>query len=138
MMLGTDAILPDTPASVTGVIIFSSTEPAVMNAALLILDLDDTDPVPLRGEITEVILEPGEDECHITLDDGAGETGVGVSDRTIIFLIEDGESSIGSLEDLMPGDTADVYGRADDAGGCFKARVIIAFPQPAPVPMPSS
>lgn len=134
MAIGTDAIMPGAPASVTGVIVFSSQNPARMNAAVLILDLDDSDPVPLPGTITQ--LNPGADpgECAIDLDVAGSETGVAVGPGTVIFLIDPtgSQTAIGDFDDLAVGDIADVYGRAsDEPGGCYRARVILAFP-PAP------
>jgi hypothetical protein len=128
--IGPDAVSPGLWASATGVIVFSTEDPAVMNTAVLILDLDDTEPEPLHGEITAVDPAPAEGECHVTLDVDGAEQGVGVGPRTVILLIDaaGSTSTLGTLADLAPGDAADVYGRADDAGGCFHARAIVTFP----------
>jgi len=127
--VGSDAIAPGVPAAATGVIFFSSVDPAVMNTALLILDLDEGAPEPLHGGILAIVPEPAAGECHLTLDvDGAAQ-GVGVDDRTRILLIDAaaGQSALVGLGDLAPGDVADVYGTPDTGGGCFAARLIVAF-----------
>lgn len=134
-LLGEDAILPDTRASATGVVLFSSQDPAVMNAAVLILDLDDSAPVPLHGTISWVNPEPTAGECQIGLDAGGQETGVAVSDATLVFVIDptNSQSLIGDVEDLRPGDIADIYGRPGGADHpCYRARVIVAFQQAQP------
>ncbi len=129
--LGPDAIMPGVPASVTGVILFSSENPALMNAAILVLDLDDSDPDPLRGTISALRASPGVGECSLDLDVDGRDIGVAVGPRTVIFLIDPtaGRSEIGSFEDLAVGDIADVYGHPGaEADGCHQAQAIVVFP----------
>lgn len=130
MEVGPDAILPGVPVSATGVIIFSAIDPAVMNAALIVLDLDGIDPDPLRGRISRLDPAPAAGECHLHLDVAGIDAGVAVDARTRIVAIDLSTNLSEEIEfdDLAVDDLVEVYGHASsEVGGCFQASVILTY-----------
>ncbi|MEE3326421.1 MAG: DUF4382 domain-containing protein [Myxococcota bacterium] len=131
--VGADAITEGRYASAMGLRTEDEEGNSGFKAVVIGLKLEEPDMEPLKGEITSILLDPDPelDECHIefVLDQG-GEEGIRVSPETRILLIDPDSqtSSLARLEDLQPGDRADIYGPPPlDDQPCVKARAVIAF-----------
>ena len=133
MELSRDQIELDLLARVTGVIALSNEDVDLIKTAVLVLDLEGPGVERLRGVIREIDDEAR--RLELAELDASGSQCVDVPERAGIFIVdtEEGESAHVELEDLDPGDVADVYGRpGPDPESCFVAGVIIAFPDVDP------
>ena len=97
----------------------SDADPAVLRAALIILDSDD-DPEQLSGTIATPISDP-----EFVLSTTASDIDVCVNTGATITVISDGSSSEGSFADIQDGRTAYVFGQLDTTDGCFDANDVV-------------
>ena len=114
--LTSDALQAGQGIEVEGV---SGGDPAVLRAALIILDSADN-PEQLSGMIATPISEP-----EFVLSTEAGDIDVCVSTDATITVISDGSSAEGSFADIMDGRTAYVFGQLDTTDGCFDANDVV-------------
>jgi hypothetical protein len=94
-------------------------DPAVLRAALIVLDGDDA-PEQLSGTIAVPISEP-----EFVLSTDAGDVDVCVNADATITVISDGSSAEGSFTDIEEGRTAYVFGELDSTDGCFDAADVV-------------
>ena len=97
----------------------SGGDPAVLRAALIILDSDE-DPEQLSGTIAVPISEP-----EFILSTAAGDIEVCVNVDATITVISDGTSADGTFADIQEGRTAYVFGQLDATDGCFDASDVV-------------
>ena len=114
--LAADALQVGRGVEVEGV---SGGDPAVLRAALIVLDSDD-DPEQLSGTIAVPISEP-----EFVLATATGDIDVCVDADATITVIDDGSSTGGTFADIEEGRTAYVFGRLDDTDGCFDAADVV-------------
>ena len=105
----------------------TSGDPAILRAALIVLD-DDDELQELTGTIAEPIENPG-----FVLATTGGDICVELVEDGIITLIMDGGAEMmeGSFSDIEAGRTADAYGAlsTDGVEGCFQAsEVVVTVP----------
>lgn len=115
-MLTSDALQVGQGIELEGV---SSGDPALLRAALIVLDSDD-DPEQLSGTIGEPVSEPG-----FMLATASGDVNVCVNAGATITVISDGTSAEGSFADIQAGRIAYVFGELDVTGGCFDADDVV-------------
>ena len=128
-----EAIIPGTRASVTGVIFFSSESPAVVQAGLLILDLDEEVDDSIQGEITSIDREPQGVNCPLQINVDGLQTGVSLQNRAKIYQVnsESGTSKISELSEILPGTRAEIYGQYGDlTDPCYRAAFVVVSPRP--------
>jgi len=122
--LNRTVIQDGTDMTVDGVLSLSNEDPDLLRAALLIVDFDDEAEDLLRGVVADV--DPGAGILYLTVD---GAERCVDADEADIFVVETDEDQFLSvrveLEDLIPGQRADVFGQ-DRFDGCFDAETIIA------------
>jgi hypothetical protein len=97
----------------------SDGDPAVLRAALIILDSDD-DPEQLSGTIVSPAIDG-----QFVVATAIGERSVCVTDGATVTIIGDGTSEEGGTEDIVAGHTAYVFGEMDTTDGCFDATAIV-------------
>lgn len=97
----------------------TSGDPAVLRAALIVLDSGD-DPEQLSGTIAMPISDP-----EFVLSTATGDFDVCVNAGATITVIADGSSTEGSFADIQEGRTAYVFGQLDMADGCFDADDVV-------------
>ena len=97
----------------------SAGDPAVLRAALIILDGND-DPDQLSGAIAVPISDP-----EFVLSTATGDVDVCVNTGATITVISDGSSTEGSFSDIQEGRTAYVFGQLDTSDGCFDADDVV-------------
>ena len=117
------SIATDVRGYFEGRLVLSDTDPDVLRTALIILDLVPHGDEVLRGEIATL-----NDMGFVLMTDG-GDRCVEFDDDLEIFLISPDEgdgiiSERGTVEDLMAGQSVDVYGD-EESDGCFEAETII-------------
>ena len=108
---------------VDGVLHSSNTNPGLLNAALLLLNLNATFEDILRGSVLSVDTATN----SLRLTNMSGDRCVNANNAKI-FIVETANVFISNpamLRDLMKGQRIDVFG-TDNAGGCFDATTIIA------------
>ena len=94
-------------------------DPAVLRAALIILDGDDA-PEQLSGTVALPISEP-----EFVLSTGFGDFDVCVNADATFTVISDGSSEEGSFMNIQEGLTVYVFGELDTADGCFDATDVV-------------
>jgi hypothetical protein len=94
-------------------------DPAVLRAALIVLDSDD-DPEQLTGTIAPPIVDP-----EFVLLTASGERDVCLDDDATITVISDGTSAGGTFADIQDGRTAYAFGELDMTDGCFDAADVV-------------
>jgi len=113
-----------TDMSIDGVLRVSNQDADLLRAALLIVEFDDEAEDLLRGVIADV--DPAAGTLLLTID---GLERCVDADMADIFVVEADEDQFLServgLEDLVPGQRADVYGQ-ERFESCFKAETILA------------
>lgn len=97
----------------------TSGDPAVLRAALIVLDSDD-DPEQVSGLIAAPIDEP-----TFMLATTSGDIEVCLNDATTITVISEGTSADGSFADIQVGRTAYAFGELDMTDGCFDAADVV-------------
>ena len=113
-----------TEMSIDGVLRVSNQDADLLRAALLIVEFDDEAEDLLRGVIADV--DPAAGTLLLTVD---GLERCVDADMADIFVVEADEDQFLServgLEDLVPGQRADVYGQ-ERFESCFEAETILA------------
>lgn len=94
-------------------------DPAVLRAALIVLDSDD-DPQQLSGTIAA-----GPSDPEFVLITATGDVDVCVNAGATITVIADGSSTEGSFAEIQEGRTAYVFGVLDMTDGCFDAQDVV-------------
>jgi len=109
-------------AAATGLVDLSNTGHDVINTPLLIVQLEPDDSDRLDGTITRLDLP----SRHLLLEWTNDESCVDVPEHSKILILdpETLETRMAELEELLVGDTAEIYGREGDE--CFRAHVIVA------------
>jgi len=97
----------------------TSGDPAVLRAALILLDSED-DPEQISGTIAEPIDEP-----MFVLATGNGDIDVCVDEGATITVISDGSSESGSFANILAGLTAYAFGELNMTDGCFYANYVV-------------
>ncbi len=128
--LDSTAIVAGAAVLADGVLVISETDPDILRAALLILDLEAGDEEEvLRGEIVSVNFDAGTFQMLV----GEMERCVNTNGADIFLVSNAGgfaAERVG-LGDLEPMQSVDVFGTGDDDSGCFVATDILAAAVPA-------
>jgi hypothetical protein len=137
--VGSDAIAEGIHAGVMGILLETGAEADadILKAAVISLQLEESDGEPLRGEVLEILSERDReaDVCplQILLDTGEIE-GIGLGRRTALFRndLAQMKSAEITFADLVLGETVNIFGRPAAEGSveempCYHARVIMAY-----------
>jgi len=123
--LDSTAIVAGVSVLADGVLVTSETEPDVLRAALLILDLDaGADEEALHGSIASVNFDAG--TLQLLVDDTEICINANSADIFVISNVDGFSSARAGLGDLQPEQSADVFGSTEDELGCLLATDILA------------
>lgn len=120
------AIQPDIRALVDGVIVLQDPDPDFIKSALVVVD----DGSGFVMKISGTLLSIDTDLRELMIATLTGDRCALVPEDAVIVLVTSSDDGLNSetvtLEDLMPGMEAHLYGQ-EDPGGCFDAKLVVAI-----------
>lgn len=124
-VLGPDDIDSGVAMRVDGVL-DTTTDPDTLRAALIVLDMD----AARQERISGTIGSNPDGSCGLTLMTDTGDISVKTRNANAFLVTAtdgNGSSEPIPVNDLVSGQTADMYGESDPSDGCFDAETIIAY-----------